>query len=73
MSEFTLIVYFEKEIRGKYDRRFQNSSETSIGDLPARIDVPSRDLYIIVVSLYVGFVSLSEEAFVSSPKIEIGV
>ena len=50
-----------------------NSSETSIGDLPARIDVQSRDLYIIVVSLYVGFVSLSEEAFVSSPKIEIGV
>ena len=48
-------------------------SETSIGDLPARIDVPSRDLYVIIVSLYVGFVSLSEEAFVSSPKIEIGV
>ena len=43
-------MYFEKEIRGKSDRRFQNSSETSIGDLPARIDVQSRDLYIAVVT-----------------------
>ena len=67
-------MYFEKEIRGKYDRRFQNSSETSIGDLPARIDVQSRYIHNCChVSLYVGFVSLSEEAFVSSPKIEIGV
>ena len=66
-------MYFEKEIRGKYDRRFQNSSETSIGDLPARINVQSRDVYILVVNLHVRFVLLSEEAFVSSPKIEIGV